>query len=145
MAKQSIGEDVLEKAFKAALVARSHAYAPYSKFQVGAALILDDGSIIPGCNVENASYGATNCAERTAVFSAVATGKLGPRDREARPLGIVLVTDPIAYPCGLCLQVLGEFFAADTPVYMATPAGITEEKRFGDLMPNLFNADFLKK
>ena len=140
MAKRTLGEDVLEKAFKEASAARKRAYSPYSKFQVGAALILEDGSIVPGCNVENASYGATNCAERTAVFSAVAQKGAG-----VKPIGIVLVTEPVAFPCGPCLQVMGEFFAADTPVYLATPSGIVDEKRFGDLMPNLFNADFLKK
>lgn len=144
MAKQSLGEDVLEKAFKVAKEARARAYAPYSKFQVGAALVLSDGSVIPGCNVENASYGATNCAERTAVFSAVAEKGLGSGGN-LRALCIVLVTEPVAFPCGPCLQVMGEFFSADTPVFLATPGGIVDERRFGDLMPNLFNADFLKK
>ena len=133
-------KEILEQAYRAALQARERAYAPYSKFRVGAALVLRDGSIFSGCNVENASYGATNCAERTAVFSAVAEkgGKLDVA-------GIVLVTEPMAYPCGLCLQVMGEFFSPDTPVYLTDPAGVRERKRFGDLLPNAFAAEFLKK
>lgn len=82
--------------------ARLSAYAPYSKFLVGAALLCEDGSIYSGCNVENASYGLTNCAERTAIFKAVSDGK-----RKFRAIAIVLAGEPS--PCGACRQVIFEF------------------------------------
>ena len=140
MTKAELSKDTLEKAFRVALESRQKAYAPYSKFLVGAALVLADGSIIGGCNVENASYGATNCAERTAIFSAVAQ-----KGNKIKVDGMVLITNPVAYPCGLCLQVMGEFFSPDTPVYLADERGVREKKRFGDLLPNTFGAEFLKK
>ena len=91
------------------LVARAketmkNAYAPYSKFQVGAALLAKDGRVFTGCNVENASYGATNCAERTAVFKAVSEGC-----REFDAIAIVASSGDFASPCGICRQVLAEF------------------------------------
>ena len=91
------------------LVARAketmkNAYAPYSKFQVGAALLAKDGRVFTGCNVENASYGATNCAERTAIFKAVSEGY-----REFDAIAIVASSGDFASPCGICRQVLAEF------------------------------------
>ena len=85
-------------------VARENAYAPYSKFQVGAALLAKDGRVFTGCNVENASYGATNCAERTAIFKAVSEGY-----REFDAIAIVASSGDFASPCGICRQVLAEF------------------------------------
>ena len=87
-----------------AVEAAEKAYAPYSKFAVGAALECDDGTIFTGCNIENASYGCTNCAERTAVFKAVSEGK-----REFRRIAIFADTDEYCMPCGTCRQVLNEF------------------------------------
>ena len=81
-----------------------NAYAPYSKFQVGAALLAKDGRVFTGCNVENASYGATNCAERTAIFKAVSEGY-----REFDAIAIVASSGDFASPCGICRQVLAEF------------------------------------
>lgn len=85
-----------------AAAARLQAYAPYSKFLVGAALLCEDGSVYTGCNVENASYGLTNCAERTAIFKAVSDGH-----RKFRAIAVVLAGEPS--PCGACRQVIFEF------------------------------------
>lgn len=84
--------------------ATEHAYAPYSNFCVGAALLTDDGRVYTGCNVENASYGATICAERTAIFKAVSEG-----ERRFCKIAIVSKNGATAYPCGMCLQVIHEF------------------------------------
>jgi cytidine deaminase len=140
MSKTELSKDTLEKAFRVALEARSRAYAPYSKFHVGAALVLADGEIFGGCNIENASYGATNCAERTAVFSAVAE-----KGNKMRVDGIVIVANPKAFPCGICLQVMGEFFPPNTPVYLGDESGVKEKKKFSELLPNAFVGEFLKK
>ena len=93
-----------EKLVTLAKEAMKHAYAPYSKFQVGAALLAKDGRVFTGCNVENASYGATNCAERTAVFKAVSEGC-----REFDAIAIVASGGDHIPPCGICRQVLAEF------------------------------------
>ena len=87
-----------------AVEASEKAYAPYSKFAVGAALECDDGTVFTGCNIENAAYGCTNCAERTAVFKAVSEGK-----REFRRIAIFADTEEYCMPCGTCRQVLNEF------------------------------------
>lgn len=81
-----------------------NAYAPYSKFYVGAALLTKKGNIYTGCNIENASYGATNCAERTAIFKAVSEG-----EQEFERIAVVAKDGITAYPCGICLQVMHEF------------------------------------
>ncbi|MDD2430423.1 MAG: cytidine deaminase [Firmicutes bacterium] len=93
----------MDKLLEEALKARENAYAPYSSFKVGAALLAKDGSIYTGCNVENASYGATICAERNAIFSAVSSGNI-------RFEKIAIATDGrLTPPCGICLQVIREF------------------------------------
>jgi len=102
----------------AAEQARERAYAPYSGFTVGAALLCADGTVILGCNVENASYPLSNCAERTAIFSAVAAGK-----RDFSALAIVgglagAPADTVCPPCGACRQVMREFCGDDFPVYL---------------------------
>ncbi len=93
-------KELLNIAKEAAL----NAYAPYSNFYVGAALMTDEGEIYTGCNVENASYGATNCAERTAIFKAVSEGK-----RNFKKIAVASKDGTTAYPCGVCLQVMNEF------------------------------------
>ena len=84
--------------------AMKNAYAPYSRFRVGAALLTKDGAVFKGCNIENASYGATNCAERTAIFKAISEGY-----REFEKIAIVASSGDFASPCGICRQVLAEF------------------------------------
>jgi cytidine deaminase len=129
--------DALQKAFAAAAAAREKAHAPYSRFKVGAALLLADGSIIPGCNVENSSFGATICAERTAMCAAVASH--GKPDVKA----LVLVTEPLASPCGLCLQVLSEFCGPSLPIHLSTPAGIARTVLLKEFLPLPFSAEKL--
>ena len=115
----------------AAAAARERAYAPYSRFAVGAALLCDDGTVVRGVNVENASYGMTMCAERTAVFAAVANGRTGFRAiAVAGPPG---VTTP---PCGACRQVLAEF-GRDVRVLYTSAAG-HEATTVGELLPATF-------
>ena len=104
----------------AAAGARELSYAPYSNFCVGAALLARDGRIFTGCNVENAAYSPTNCAERTAVFKAVSEGV-----REFAAIAVVGgkrgETSPLCAPCGVCRQVLAEFCPPDFPVILGTP------------------------
>jgi cytidine deaminase len=94
----------LRKLERAARAAATEAYAPYSRFRVGAAILMEGGRIFSGCNVENASYGLCNCAERTAIFSAVAAGR-----RELRCVLVYTPTKTATMPCGACRQVINEF------------------------------------
>ena len=98
-------KEIFEKALLAALEVRKNAYAPYSNFAVGAAIVAKDGTVFTGVNVENSSFGATNCAERTALFSAVAAGY---RDFEAIFIASNL-SGKAVFPCGICRQVLADF------------------------------------
>ncbi len=98
--------------FRAALDAADRAYAPYSKFRVGAALLLPDGSIVTGVNVENRSYGLTNCAERSAIYAAVSSGV---REFTALAIATPDAEYPVS-PCGACRQVISEFMAGSIPV-----------------------------
>jgi cytidine deaminase len=114
--------------------ASDRAYAPYSNFRVGAAIALDDGTVVTGCNVENASYGLTICAERAAVFAAVAAGmKVVPRIAVA----VVSPTDEkqSLMPCGACLQVLSEFMPADGTILVSGRG----EFRLNELLPQSFS------
>ncbi len=113
--EKNIPQEKWELLFSAAKKAQKRAYAPYSKFKVGAAILTSSGRIFSGCNVENASYGATVCAERNAVANAVVNG-----EREFLALCIVTDVDPPAPPCGLCLQVLVEF-CRELPILLAHP------------------------
>jgi cytidine deaminase len=122
-----------QKLIGEAKAAAECAYAPYSEFHVGAALLLADGSISRGCNVENASYGATVCAERVAVWSAVAQGRL---DKQRQPQALAVT----AQPCALCLQVLSEFVGADFPILVAEGDTFRAFK-LGELLPHVFRLD----
>ena len=121
----------------AALAAREHAFAPYSKFKVGAAVEDSEGRIHTGCNVENATYGLTLCAERVAVFKAVSEGV-----RQFRRVAVAADTDQLTPPCGACRQILWEF-CGDVEVTLANLQGKMERFRLKDLFPRPFDASFL--
>jgi cytidine deaminase len=122
---------------EAALGARENAHAPFSNFKVGAALEDETGRIHTGCNVENATYGLTVCAERVAVFKAVSEGA-----RRFRRIAVAADTDALTPPCGACRQILWEF-CGDIEVTLANPRGKTETLRLRDLLPRPFDASFL--
>lgn len=107
------------------------AYAPYSGFRVGAALLTGDGSVYLGCNIENASYGAAVCAERTAIFKAVSDGK-----REFEAIAVVCSNGTPAWPCGICLQVMAEF-CPDIQIYLEGEQEV-QVYSLHDLLPNAF-------
>ncbi|MCM1329271.1 MAG: cytidine deaminase [Ruminococcus sp.] len=121
--------ELLETAEKA----MENAYAPYSDFKVGAALLCADGAVFTGCNIENASYGASNCAERTAVFKAVSEGK-----RDFLAIAIVSSGGEETFPCGICRQVLAEF-APDIRVVLQNKAKNPVSYQFNEIMPNIFS------
>lgn len=98
---------------QAAKTIREKAYVPYSKFQVGAALQTASGTIYTGCNIENAAYPVTCCAERVAIFQAIANG-----EREFTEMAVVADTDRPVPPCGSCRQVMSEFFSSDMPIHL---------------------------
>ena len=117
----------------AAVQALGNAYAPYSNYKVGAALLCADGTVFKGCNVENASFGLTNCAERTALFAAIADGKI-----EFSALAIAASSEPVPFPCGACRQVLAEFCGPDFPVYIKQSDGYSSTT-LGELLPHAFD------
>lgn len=124
--------------FEKALSAREKAHAPYSNFQVGAALRTKSGRVLVGCNVENASYGATICAERTAILSAVASGETDFTD-----ICVVAESKKLVPPCALCLQVMAEFCRPTFQIHLADLKGIQKTYIMKDLLPYPFNRDFL--
>ena len=119
-----------------AIDAMARAYAPYSHYQVGAALLCADGAVYQGCNIENASYSPTICAERTAFSKAVSEGQ---RDFVAIAIcgGMNGVITSLCTPCGVCRQVMREFCKDDFMVYMAKPDGI-EERTLAQILPDSF-------
>lgn len=125
---------------KAAAVAMlDRAYVPYSHFPVGAALECDDGTVYTGCNIENAAYTPTNCAERTAVFKAVSEGR-----RTFRRIAIAASTERFTAPCGVCRQVLAEFNPELTmEVILVNSRGETREMTLRDLLPWSFDGSYL--
>ncbi len=122
----------------AARAARGRAYAPYSRFRVGAA-VRAGGAIHSGCNVENASYGLTVCAERAAVAGAVAAGA-----RRLEAVAVASGTTPPTPPCGMCLQTLAEFAGPDLPVLLVGARGAHVETTLGALLPSAFGRRFLR-
>ena len=129
--------DVSDALLAAALAARENAFAPYSKFRVGAAIEDADGCIHTGCNVENATYGLTVCAERVAVFKAISEGV-----RKFRRVAIAADTDALTPPCGACRQILWEF-CGDVEIVLVNPRGKTETHRLKDLFPKPFDVSYL--
>ncbi|MCC6558981.1 MAG: cytidine deaminase [Polyangiaceae bacterium] len=131
---------------RAALEARAHAHAPYSRYQVGAALLMRSGRVFSGCNVENASYGLSVCAERSAVLQMVAAGERGPV-----ALAVATRGPTAAAPCGMCRQTLAEFAGDDLPILLliapepgeaAPPPRVTT---LGTLLPDAFRGDALDR
>lgn len=116
-----------------ARAARRAAYAPYSHYAVGAAVLTAAGQVFTGCNVENAAYGASVCAERVAVWSAVAAGA-------ERITAVAVVSSSGGTPCGCCRQVLAEFAAPETEVLVAAPDGPARRLSLGQLLPEAFGA-----
>jgi cytidine deaminase len=112
-----------------------HAYAPYSNFRVGAALLLDNGTIVTGCNVENASYRLTTCAEQSAIAAAVALH--GPTIR-IRAIAVANLNNAASQPCGACRQTIHEFSTADTIVFFPTENGAIAEATMANLLPAAF-------
>lgn len=123
----------MKKLIHAAKKARNRAVAPFSNFKVGAAVETSTGKIFTGCNVENASYGLTMCAERVAVFKAVSEGA-----RKFRALSLVADTPTLTPPCGPCRQIIWEF-CGDIPVVMANLEGKAETVQMRDLLPRAFD------
>jgi cytidine deaminase len=123
-----------EALLEAAIAARLQAYAPYSGFFVGAA-VLAGGRVFSGCNVENAAYGLTNCAERTAILKAVSEGV-----RKIEAMAVVADSPGPVSPCGACRQVIAEFATGDVPVYTANLSGMRRTWTVEELLPGAFEA-----
>ena len=121
----------MDELIQAARLALTNAYVPYSRFRVGAAVVSSNGEIFSGCNVENASYGLTNCAERTAIFKAVSEGQ-----QQLTTLAVIADTPHPATPCGACRQVMAEF--GITRVVMCNTAGERREMSLAELLPQAF-------
>jgi cytidine deaminase len=126
------GEVKDSELIEAAKRVASRAYAPYSRFRVGAALLTKSGKVFAGCNIENASYGLTICAERNAIFSAIAAG-----EREFEQMVIYTPTKSLTGPCGACRQVMAEF-APNLKVVLVNRSGLTRAYRLSKLLPERF-------
>ncbi|MCY6371812.1 cytidine deaminase [Clostridium ganghwense] len=125
---------------KKSLEFREKAYAPYSNFKVGAAVLMDDNKIYGGCNIENASYGATNCAERTAIFNAVSKG-----NRKLKAIALVGDVSTHTYPCGICRQVISEFSDKDTDIILVKNENDYLIKKLDEILPGAFTKNDLEK
>ncbi len=129
---------------RTALEARGRAYVPYSRYAVGAALLTEQGGIYQGGNIENASYGATNCAERTAIFKAVSEGRR--RFRAIAIAGGMEGQEPVdyAYPCGICRQVMKEFAGEDFRIIVAKSAADYKVYILEELLPHGFGGNSIQ-
>ncbi len=136
---ENLNSNEIKQLIEAARQAREQAYAPYSRFRVGAAALGFDGKIYTGCNVENVSFGLTNCAERTAVFKAVSEG-----NRKFRALAIFSGTEKHCSPCGACRQVIAEF-GRGVQVIQADKNGDYVINNIEELLPGVFSAEVLGK
>jgi len=130
-----ISENQIKKLINSAIEARENAYAPYSKFKVGASLLTENGKVFHGCNVENSSYGGTICAERAAACSAVANG-----EQNFEAMAIVFDKTELALPCGICRQFLYEF-NPELIILSANLDGNYEIKKLSGLLPEGFKLD----
>jgi len=121
-----------------ALKAREFAYVPYSKFQVGAALLTEDGKVYKGCNIENAAYSLCNCAERTALFKAYSEG-----EKSFKRLAVAADTPGPVSPCGACRQVISELCSPNMPVILTNLNGQVKEMTVQELLPGAFSSEDL--
>ena len=138
--RKANNEEVMKEAVDKAFSAMEHAYSPYSNFKVGAAVLSSgSGRIYSGCNVENASYGATICAERNAITTAITNeGAIG--------IDLLVVAsgcNPPAMPCAMCLQFMSEFIRPETPIVLVNTMGVVENYKFSDLLPHPFDYEAL--
>ena len=124
---------------KTALDYRERAYAPYSNFKVGAAVLFESGNVYGGCNIENASFGATNCAERTAIFTGVASG-----ETKIKVIAIAGSTEEYTYPCGICRQVLCVFADGDAAVILVKNEVDYIVKTMEEVMPGAFRKENIR-
>jgi cytidine deaminase len=131
----TITETMQDALIAAARDAQLSAYAPYSNFSVGAAVLLSDGTIYRGCNIENASFGLTVCAERVAIFHAVTAGRM-----DIVAVAVVTSAPKLCKPCGACRQVIAEFSRAASPIIVisATQSGLMAAETITDLLPDNF-------
>ena len=134
----ALSPEQVRRLTEAATQAAERAYAPYSHFRVGAALLLADGALITGANVENASYGLTSCAERNAIFRAIA--ERGPDRFKIVAVAVANLNNAASSPCGACLQVMSEFLSRETAVYFPCD-GKQRCARFEELMPFCFTLE----
>jgi cytidine deaminase len=121
--------------------AREKSYSPYSQRKVGAAIRLKSGEIFTGCNIENASFGGTVCAERVAVWNAIS--KMGPHI-EIQDVAVATDSNPAWPPCGFCRQVINEFKTNSTSIHLINATGVEKTFSFNELLPHSFNKDQLK-
>jgi cytidine deaminase len=130
----------IQNLIQESIQAREKAHVPYSKFKVGAALLTKDGKVYKGCNIENASFGLTNCAERTALFKAISEG-----DKEFSAIAVVADTSGPVSPCGACRQVMVELCKPDMKVYLTNLKGDVQETTVGELLPGAFSSEDLNE
>lgn len=131
--KKFIGFEKPENLVRLAGEAKEKAYVPYSKFHVGAALYADNGKVYTGCNVENASYGAAICAERTAVVKAISDGA-----KKILALAVSSDSNNPTMPCGICRQFISEFCSPNMPLYLSNHSGEYETYSFEEILPHSF-------
>ena len=115
-------------------------YSPYSNFKVGAAILMKDGNIVMGANIENASYGLTMCAERNTVFKAMLDGY---KKEDMVAMALCADADEVPYPCGACRQVLSDLFPLDAPIYVHNTRGKILETNVKEVLPYIFNKENL--
>jgi cytidine deaminase len=123
---------------KLALAAAQHSHSPYSHAKVGSAIVMEDGSVFQGCNIENSSFGGTVCAERVAIWKAISEG-------HKQIKRVYVYTDAGWPPCGMCRQVMSEFAAPDLEIIIGDKAGKEQILKFKDIMPLAFTPEHLTK
>lgn len=139
MIGDNMDKNLIHNLIDNALSYRERAYVPYSKFHVGASVLFEDNKIFSGCNIENASYGATNCAERTAIYKAVSEGY-----KEIHAICVVGSFDDFTYPCGICRQVIIEFaIDRNIPVIIAKSKDEYKIHKLSDILPFDFSVQNL--